>query len=255
MSGLPRILYYYFLTKYGRKFTNRNILVNWQNRKIQSFLQEVTPQSKFYQNYYRGLDIRDWRNLPIIDKSIMMENFDDLNTVDIKKADALEIAISAEKTRNFAVKLQDYTVGMSSGTSGNRGLFIVSENEQNAWAGAILAKGLPDSISKPQRVAFFLRANSNLYEQVNRQRIQFHYFDLFESVKKHITNLNDYSPTILIAPPSMLRLLAEAQITSQLNINPIKIISVAEVLDPLDEVYIRKAFNQIVIPVNTVLCI
>ena len=44
----------------------------------------------------------------------------------------------------------------------------------------------------------------------------------------------------------MLRLLAAAKNNGKLNINPIKIISVAEVLDPIDEVYIRKSFNQII---------
>ncbi len=246
MNGLPKILWYYALTKYGRHFTTRTSLINWQEKQVKNFLKAILPKSRFYQNYYQNLDIRNWRNFPISEKSIMMENFDSLNTVGIKKTEALEIAIKAEKSRNFASTLRGYTVGMSSGTSGNRGLFIVSQNEQQAWAGTILAKGLPKSILKSQKIAFFLRANSNLYETVNKQRIQFLYFDLFNPVESHIAKLNQYAPTILVAPPSMLRLLAAAKINGNLNINPIKIISVAEVLDPIDEVYIRKSFNQII---------
>jgi putative adenylate-forming enzyme len=246
MNGLPRILWYYLLTKYGRNFTTRNTLINWQEKQVQIFLKQTLSKSQFYQKYYQDLYINNWRNFPIIDKSIMMENFDSLNTVGIKKSEALEVAINSEKARDFSSMLQGYTVGMSSGTSGNRGLFIVSQNEQQAWAGTILAKGLPQSIIKSQKIAFFLRANSNLYETVSKQRIQFQYFDLFNPVESHIDKLNKYAPTILVAPPSMLRLLAAAKINGNFSINPIKVISVAEVLDPIDEVYIRKSFNHII---------
>ena len=47
----------------------------------------------------------------------MMENFDELNTVGIKKDKAFEIAINGEKTRDFSGKYRDITVGLSSGTS------------------------------------------------------------------------------------------------------------------------------------------
>ncbi|GAB1540486.1 hypothetical protein NUACC21_31550 [Scytonema sp. NUACC21] len=246
MNGLLRILWYYLQTKYRQPFRSRESLVAWQDKKVRQFLQEIIPKSPFYRNYYQGLDIHKWQEFPIIDKSIMMANFDQLNTVGIKKAEALTLALEAEKTRKFNSTLQGFTVGLSSGTSGNRGLFIVSQKEQQAWAGTILAKALPQSILTPQRIAFFLRANSNLYETVNRQRIQFEYFDLFNSVESHIERLNQYAPSILVAPPSMLRLLTDAQVQGDLKIAPIRVVSVAEVLDPLDEAYIRHCFQQTV---------
>lgn len=246
MKGIPTILWHYLLTKYARRFSSRKELLAWQDKKVRNFLLKILPKSQFYRNYYQGLDIQDWQQFPIIDKSVMMANFDDLNTVGIKKSEAFALATEAEKTRNFSSTLQGYTVGLSSGTSGNRGLFIVSQQEQQAWAGTILAKALPHSIVTPQRIAFFLRANSNLYETVKRQRIQFEYFDLFSSVESHIELLNRVAPTILVAPPSMLRLLVDAQLKGDLNIAPLKIVSVAEVLDPLDDIYIRDCFGQTV---------
>jgi putative adenylate-forming enzyme len=244
MKDTLTILWHYLLTKYIRRFNRRDELLAWQDRQVRNFLAEILPKSKFYRDYYQELDIREWQQFPIIDKSIMMANFDDLNTVGIKKHTAFELAIAAETTRNFSSTLDGYTVGLSSGTSGNRGLFIVSQQEQQAWAGTILAKALPKSILTPQRIAFFLRANSNLYETVSRQRIQFNYFDLFDPVENHIDRLNQIAPTILVAPPSMLRLLADARSNGTLNIIPNDIFSVAEVLDPLDEIYIRDRFNS-----------
>lgn len=245
MKSVSTLLWHYLLTKYVRRFNNRKELLEWQDKKVRSFLQEILPKSQFYRDCYKGLEIRHWQQFPIIDKSMMMAKFDQLNTVNIKKSEAFTFAIEAEKTRNFSSTLRGYTIGLSSGTSGNRGLFIVSQQEQQAWAGTILAKALPQSILRQQRIVFFLRANSNLYETVKRQHIQFEYFDLFNPVvENHIERLNQVAPTILIAPPSMLRLLADAKLRGYLNIAPIKIISVAEVLDPLDETYIRDCFDR-----------
>jgi len=244
MNAIFRILWSYWQTKYGRNFKNREQLKAWQNRRVKKFLKKVLPKSPFYQAHYSGLNPEDWRQFPVINKSIMMANFDGLNTANIKLADAMAIARQAETSRDFRATLGGYTVGLSSGTSGNRGVFLVSRAEQEAWAGTILAKALPKSIFTPQRIAFFLRANSNLYETVQRQRIQFEYFDLFQPIDQHIARLNKYQPNILVAPASMLRFLAEAKSQGKLSIAPSRIISVAEVLDPLDEQVISQIFNQ-----------
>ena len=240
------ILGHYLRTKYGRQFHSREQLLAWQDQQVRQFLTEILPKSPFYQRYYQGLEIANWQQFPLIDKARMMENFDTLNTVGIKKSEAFALALEAERSRNFKPTLGDFTVGLSSGTSGNRGLFLISKKEQQQWAGAILAKGLPQCILHRQRIAFFLRANSKLYETVQSNRIQFEYFDLFQSPESHLPRLNQYAPTILVAPPSMLRLLAEAKKRGDLQINPNKIIAVAEVLDPLDKAYIEQSFGNLI---------
>ncbi len=246
MNGTLNILWYYLKTKYLQQFRSRADLLIWQDKKVRSFLSQILPKSQFYQNYYQGLDIRDWQQFPIIDKSVMMANFNWLNTVNIKKSEAFAVALETEKMRKFSSStLHNFTIGLSSGTSGNRGLFIVSKQEQQAWAGMILAKALHQSIFTKQRLAFFLRANSKLYETVKSQ-LQFEYFDLCSSIESNIKRLEQYSPTILVAPPSMLLLLAEAQIMGDLNITPSKIIAVAEVFEPLDRIFISRTFNQII---------
>jgi putative adenylate-forming enzyme len=238
------IIQQYLLTKYWRRFSSRQQLLAWQNTKVFDLLVDILPKSRFYRDRYSGSDLQNWQTLPIIDKSIMMANFDDLNTVGITKERAFSLAIEAETTRDFQPTIDGYTIGLSSGTSGNRGLFLVSQTERRLWAGTILAKALPRSIFTAERIAFFLRANSNLYETIPRQRIRFEYFDLFEPVECHIDRLNQIAPTILVAPPSMLRLIADAKVKGILKINPHKIISVAEVLDPIDERYLRDCFDR-----------
>jgi putative adenylate-forming enzyme len=139
------------------------------------------------------------------------------------------------------------TVGLSSGTSGSRGLFLVSRGERWQWAGAVLARVLHAGGLSRQRVAFFLRANSNLYGSVGSRRLRFEYFDLLDPLERHLARLAALAPTILVAPPSMLRLLAEQAGAWRARLR--QIVSVAEVLDPLDEAFITR---QLGLPVHQV---
>lgn len=199
-----------------------------------------------YQPYMNEISSQQWGRLPIIDKKTMMAHFDTLNTAGITKEQAFEVAFKAERTRNFSPTIHNITIGLSSGTSGNRGIFLVSEEERYLWAGSVLAKVLPSSILKKQIIAFFLRANSNLYETTKNKRISFHFFDLLDRFETHIKRLNEIQPTILIAPPSMLRKIAEWTEEGHIHINPKKVVSVAEVLEDLDKEYIQSVFGQVV---------
>lgn len=239
-------LFYYLRAKYLYKWSDRTAFERWQERRILRHLAFVQQQSPFYRRLWSDQPLSEWRQFPLLDKSRMMANFDQLNTVGVSQDEALAVAIQAENTRDFAPKIGSITVGLSSGTSGNRGLFLVSEQEQTQWAGTIMAKVLPRSIFQSEHIAFFLRANSNLYQSVQRGRLKFSYYDLLIPIDQHIATLNQTQPTLLIAPPSVLSLLAEAANHKKLNIHPRKIISVAEVLDPLDRQRIEAAFQQTV---------
>lgn len=241
---LTPIIFSYIKTKYLTKFKSRQSLEKWQDKKVKQHIKQTVSKSKFYRDYYKNHDINQWKKLPTINKKIMMNNFDDLNTVNIKKEEAFEVAFNGENSRNFSPTIDNITIGLSSGTSGHRGLFLVSEEERLMWAGTILAKTLPYSILKKQKVAFFLRANSNLYDTVKSKTIQFDFYDLLNPLDEHINNLNKNQPMVLVAPASMLLYLAKEKSKNNLKINPIKIISIAEVLDPLDESYIEKQFHQ-----------
>lgn len=244
MKGPLIILSQYLKTKYFTTFSSRAELEQWQEKKVTHFLPKILSRSHFYKKRFLGHSIQGWRHVPMIDKSIMMQEFDQLNTVGITKDSAFQLALDAEETRDFTATVAGITIGLSSGTSGNRGLFLVSEEEQLRWVGTLLAKILPTPLYQPHRLALFLRANSNLYTSVEKGRICFRFFDLFQSIEENAQRVHKYQPTILIAPPSMLRFLARYQNQGNVQLRPQKIISVAEVLDPLDKQIIEKAFKQ-----------
>lgn len=244
MRNLLLLLHSFFKTRYFRQFRSRKSLEQWQDRQVKNLIRCVLPQSPFYREHFSGYDISNWRTLPTSNKTLMMEHFDQINTVGIKKSEAFNLALKAEENRDFTSCIREIAVGPSSGTSGNRGLFLVSPEERAAWAGALLAKILPGSLLQKHRMALFLRSNSRLYTTLNSKRMVFEYFDLLIPIEKHIDRLHTFNPSLLLAPPSLLRILAENIRQGKLKLNPIKIISIAEVLDPLDEQFIESQFNQ-----------
>ncbi len=229
-----RILFYYLVTRHFRNFKTVAALRRFQNTRMRKHVEWVKKRSRFYREWSGG----------IIDKKIMMEHFSDLNTVGIDRDQAFQVAFAAENSRDFTSTLNGVTVGLSSGTSGNRGLFLVSDQERAMHAGTILGKILPQSIFSSYKVAFFMRANSNLYTASQGSRIIFEFFDLLKPVSEHLERLSVFDPSLLFAPPSMLIRLAESQGDGIISIRPLKIFSIAETLDPLDQKKIELAFGQ-----------
>jgi putative adenylate-forming enzyme len=180
---------------------------------------------------------------PTMNKSLFMAHFNEINTVGIQLENAFHVAKTAEHSRNFSPTINGITVGLSSGTSGNRGVFLASADERAQWVAAILDRVIGFSFKK-RSVAFFLRANSNLYASVKSNLLRFEFFDLLMDLEQHISRLNALQPTILVAQPSMLTELASAAERQALKISPEKIISVAEVLYMEDKTYLESVFGQ-----------
>lgn len=220
------VLYHYFRAKWRMRM-RRKSLQKWQSKKRLVISQFARAHSQFYREHIGML----------LSKKIMMDHFSSFNTKNINKEEAFKLAISAERTRTFQASLNGVTIGLSSGTSGNRGLFLVSEEEKLSWCGNILAKVLPKAPWRRQKIALFLRANSTLYETVDSKTLSFAYFDLLEAPEILQQKLKAFSPDILVAPPSMLLLLIG-------SCSPKRVVSVAEVLTAIDEKRLEKAFQQ-----------
>jgi len=241
INGKVLILKEYIQAKFLlKRFKNKEKLREWQNKKIQKKYIELSKKLDYFKEC-RKKPIVNWKDLPIINKKIMMDNFKKMNIKKITKSQAYKIALDAEKNINSNKTQGNLTVGLSSGTSGNRGIFLISPEERCKWAGNILAKVLPDKIWKRYKVALFLRVNNNLYTTVNNNLISLEFFNIFDNLQYLIEKLNKFQPDILLAPPSMLRLLVNKE---KLRIKPIKVISIAEVLDKLDEEIISFKFKQ-----------
>jgi putative adenylate-forming enzyme len=233
-----KILYYFIKIKFERIFQLH--YSKWYKKiKIFFFLKKLSESS-----FYSFLNIKKTRfiDIPIINKSIFMKNFDSINTCGITINQANEIALYSEKSRDFSSMIGDVSVGLSSGTSGNRGIFLVNESERAKWVAYILDRVISLGF-KRQKIAFFLRANNELYESAKSKFISFNFFDIYIPFDNHLKRLDDLCPSILIAQPSILILLAKKKEINKLNISPKKIVSVAEVLTKEDKEYLQNVFN------------
>ena len=236
MSKLTTLLRYLNTPK---RYSSRKKIAKIQNKAVLKHVKFVRQNSEFYRELWQGYTDEEWRNFPIIDKAMMMENLQDLITVDLDITNARDLAERAEKSRDFSSKIGPYTIGFSSGTSGFRGMHIVSESEQAAWAGFMLARGLGSSILGKYRIGLVLRANSNTFESIGSNRIKFQFYDLMKPVEQlHQEILND-DLDILICPPSVLSYFVD--IKSELRVK--RIISVAEVLEDVDRNKIESHFG------------
>lgn len=240
------VVWYFIRARYLRHFRTRKALRSYQKQRVLRQLAYFKQHSP----YFKALSVHsfeDFRKLPLMNKAFMMEHFNALNCVGIDRDEALSLAIDGEKQREFSEKLGGISVGLSSGTSGARGLFLVSDRERALWAGTVLAKFLPKGKLFGHRIAFFLRADNNLYETIDSKLIRFRYFDLLRDMGENLSELADYRPTLLVAPPSVLLGIARAIERGELRINPEKVISVAEVLRAEDAAYLKAQFGLSVI--------
>ena len=137
---------------------------------------------------------------------------------------------------------EDVACGISSGTSGNRGLYVITDEERYQWLGVILAKALPEVWRTPQRVAVILPQNSALYQAGNQSgwlRVQF--YDLRDGPEQWADDLTDFDPTTIVAPPKILRWLAEN--ADRQRISPTRLYAAAETLEAPDRTIIEDAFG------------
>lgn len=223
------------------RFTDREALERHQARGLGRMRVRLCQKSPYFAEY-RDKPFEQW---PLMDKQTMMRHFDTMNTVGLKLDEVLKVAFEAEKTRSFSPTVNGYTVGLSSGTSGTRGVFVVGPREKNRWAGIMLAKALPKGIFAGERAALFLRANSNLYTAVRTPFLKFEFFDLLSSMPEHLERLQAYQPTTIVAPAQVLRRLALEQQAGKLSIAPRRILSAAEVLDPQDRALLTSVFGPV----------
>ncbi|WP_035373167.1 F390 synthetase-related protein [Pseudoduganella violaceinigra] len=234
-------------TRWLLRFRDRAAFEAWQQRQVQRFLDTHLPRSPYYRSY-AGQALSA---LPIVDKQTMLAHFDGMNTAGITLDEATQAGLAAETARDFTPQLRGITVGLSSGTSGTRGVFLVSPGERARWAGIMMARALPRKLmrqllagNRPVKVAFFLRANSNLYTTLKSRRVDFRFYDLVQGVDCHLAGLIAQQPDLLVAPARILGRLAELALDGVLPIRPERVISVAEVLEPDDKARIEQAFGQ-----------
>ncbi|MDX8517227.1 F390 synthetase-related protein [Mesorhizobium dulcispinae] len=200
----------------------------WQAAALRRFLDRDLPRAPFYRHAPARL-----ADLPVTDKALLMARFEDFNIHGVTVPEAWAALAGDGRVGNL-------TVGASTGTSGNRGLFVISEAEKYRWLGTILAKAAPDLLWRGMRVAVVLPQNTGLYDIARKSRlIKLAFFDLTLGPERWREALEAFDPTVIIAPPKMLRHFA----IEGFRLHPKRVFSAAETLDPVDRPVIESFFK------------
>ena len=212
------------------RLRDRDSLMRCQETRLRHLTRHACRSMAFYRPYAT----RRFEDFPVVAKDVMLENFVAMNCAGID-LDTLRNTLAEGKER-----IGRHIIGQSTGTSGNRGYYVISEAERFVWLGTILAKTLPDALWRRHRLALAMPGLSSLYRSATSgSRIELGFFDLSRGVESWADELTAFAPDTIVAPPKVLRWLAEHD-----RLRCEHIFSGAEVLDPLDRAVIEGATGR-----------
>lgn len=220
-----------------RRLRTREDVRAFQARHLERQRRELLPAFGFY----KGRDLLGEGELPVVDKALLMSRFEDFNLPRITAAEGWAAIGGTSHVGRFHVgrfHVGRFHLGASTGTSGNRGLYVISEKERWRWLGTILAKTMPRL--RRARIALVLPLDTSLYSTIRRGPVRLRFFDLKLGLPACTEGVAALDPDTLIAPPKVLRWLCE-------NGGPLRrvrhVFSAAEVLDPIDRRVIEARFG------------
>ena len=237
-------LVFYFFCKIRFKYYKTKDIKNYQERRIEKMARYAVARSSFFKKYYSGFDLESIWKLPPVNKKIMMENLTDYNTVGLPREEIIDFCLEVEKTRDFSRRLKGFNVGMSSGTSGNKGVEIVTLGEEKYMKAALLSRF---DFPKAEKInlAFILRVSTPAFN-LDKSGHKLTYVSQLNPIEKIIAALEKINPNVLSAPPSMLKIIAKEIEAGRLAIKPKRVIAYAEVLYPDVKIYLEKVFKCVI---------
>lgn len=184
-------------------------------------------------------------DVPLIDKAEMMRAFDRITTADLHRDNLVAFRIDQERRGGTDLYRGRYAVGLSSGTSGNKVLTVLSPRERARYAALLWARsGIPHELSHP-RVLFCLRTNNPAFTAVTAFGVELIYVDYLTPVEELVGLVVEHRLDVLAGPPSVLGLLAEVH---ERIPHPIAaVLSYAEELDDTSRVRLAAAFGAPVV--------
>jgi len=208
-----------------------------QQTQLAQTLRFAREKSPFYARFHRGMEDKPLEDFPILTKSILMENFNDLVTDrSVRLADVEDYLKQDDGAGMFQGR---YVALSTSGSTGQRGVFLFSTREwieclasisrPMKWAGVV-----PNPF-RPLRSTMLASTTSWHYSaRVGRSLANRAFptlrLDAGEPVEGMVRRLNEWQPNVLVAYPSVLRQLADEQMAGRLRIAPSHCATSAEVL-------------------------
>jgi len=232
---------FYFLCKFRFRYFNEKNIKEYQDQRVRTIIKYAVSHSEFFKRYYSNFDLKSFSSLPTVNKKMMMDNLTDYNTVGLTKDEIIKFCLEIEKTRDFSKRLNGLNIGLSSGTSGNKGVEIVTPAEENYMKAALFARfDFPKD--KKINLAFILRVSTPAFN-LDRFGHKLTYISQLNSIDEIRNQLGRLQPNVISAPPSMLKIIAKEVESKRLLIKPIRLVCYAEVLYPDVKNYLTEVFK------------
>jgi phenylacetate-CoA ligase len=231
----------------------------WSRRQIETYqageLRDLrdfaSERSRFYQRFHRGLGARPLHELPVLTKGMLMEAYDELVTDQAVRREVVQAHVASVRPGD---RFRDrYYVASTSGSTGQRGLFVWNEEE---WATVMASysrgqdwAGVPTKITRRMKLALVSSKTPWHQSAVVGATAQSRFIptlrlDATESVAALDNQLNRFQPEVLVGYASMARVLADEQLAGRLRIAPRAVMTASEVLSVESRKRIERAFGS-----------
>jgi putative adenylate-forming enzyme len=220
---------------------NKADLDKHQSQRVATILSYAKDNSIYYRKALGKLANPVLSLAPAMNKAEMMANFDDINTAKLHRDELIRFRIEQEREGRLDLYQGKFSVGLSSGTSGNKGLTVLSKEEIERYSCLLWARsGIPASVRR-RSILFALRTNNPAFMMVVSFGIKLVYVDYTKPVEEIVRLINREQLNILAGPPSLLTMIADhlKYIEHRIDV----IISYAEVLSDEVRRKLQEAFN------------
>jgi len=217
----------------------REAVDQFQRHQLSNLVKYAIEYSPFYKSLYSGIsldEIPSLERLPVINKRMMMDNFDQFVTDPLLKLADLQKHLSTISRDEYY--FNKYRVLTTAGSSGLVGVFVQNRREWSLGIAAIARAAqyagiraqfpnrLKSSVitsSNPRHSSWRTIATTNMGQTILQQ------LSATEPIDTLVAKLNDFQPQTLSGYSSILALLATEQLEGHLRIRPRHIQVSAEV--------------------------
>ena len=236
-----------------RKWT-RETLDEFRQEQLRSLVRHAIDRSPFYRELYQGIVIDNnlaITDLPVMNKQMMMENYDQVVTDPRLKLSDLQDFI--QQVKFDEVYLDEYRVFTTSGSTGLQGVFVFNRDE---WIKAVSTGLLVGYYTGFKNLRFPRRWRFALIGAASPLHVTASYYYSIQSIlinqlnipattpcDEIVTTLNRFQPDFLSSYPSLASLLAIEQLEGRLDIHPMAVTTNSEVCTPEMEQNISNAWS------------
>ena len=249
-------LLYHIVDVKHTEMLERQELEKLRRNRFEALLQHVFEYSQFYNELYRskGITPKDipevrFEDLPIIDKQMMMDNYDSFVCDKTLKQKQLEEFISNPDNRGRKYK-DRYQVIHTSGSTGHIGLFVYDMRSWNITKAMAITRVSKAKLNPFKKIKLaFIGATDGHYAGISLSSdapklfYDFKSFSVNMPMQDILDEISEFEPSSICGYSSGIYLLAHEKLQGKLNIKPKSIICSADQLTDTMRSNIIEAFG------------